>query len=447
MANAIITPKGSLDLLSKREIRELQASSDSTYKRIFRDCALAVLSAGDASDDANALLQRHAKFDIEVLSAARGVKLKLSNAPDSAFVDGDLIAGLRSHLFAVLRDIVFIKDQVELWSARGDTITDMVFKILRNAHALKPRKRPNLVVCWGGHSISNLEYDYTKEVGYRLGLHGMDICTGCGIGAMKGPMKGAAIAHAKQRIYKPRYIGITEPGIIASEAPNAVVSELIIMPDIEKRLEAFVRLGHGIVVFPGGVGTAEEILYILGLLLDSANQNIELPVIFTGPKQAQQYFQDMDRFIGQALGEQARSLYKIIIDDPCEVANRMATSMKRVLTNRQEIDDAYFYNWSLRIDQDFQYAFDPTHENMSALNLSKDQPIASLAANLRRAFSGIVAGNVKPKGIKSIQQHGRFKLNGDPQIMQAMDQMLQSFVEQGRMKLAKDYTPCYELTT
>ena len=35
------------------------------------------------------------------------------------------------------------------------------------------------------------------------------------------------------------------------------------MPDIEKRLEAFVRTAHGIVIFPGGVGTAEEILYIL----------------------------------------------------------------------------------------------------------------------------------------------------------------------------------------
>ena len=44
------------------------------------------------------------------------------------------------------------------------------------------------------------------------------------------------------------------------------------MPDIEKRLEAFVRLGHGIVVFPGGVGTAEEILYLLGILLHPDNK-------------------------------------------------------------------------------------------------------------------------------------------------------------------------------
>src|SRR3546814_6840392 len=76
---------------------------------------------------------------------------------------------------------------------------------------------------------------------------------------MKGPMKGATIAHAKQRQRRPRYIGITEPGIIAAESPNPIVNQLVIMPDIEKRLESFVRLGHGIIVFPGGVGTAEEI--------------------------------------------------------------------------------------------------------------------------------------------------------------------------------------------
>ena len=77
-------------------------------------------------------------------------------------------------------------------------------------------------------------------------------------------MKGATIGHAKQRIAHGRYIGLTEPGIIAAEPPNPIVSQLVILPDIEKRLEAFVRMAHGIVVFPGGAGTAEEILYLTG---------------------------------------------------------------------------------------------------------------------------------------------------------------------------------------
>ncbi len=65
-------------------------------------------------------------------------------------------------------------------------------------------------------------------------------------------MKGAAVGHAQQQYKNSRFIGLTEPSIIAAEPPNPLVNELIIMPDIEKRLEAFVRLYHGIIIFPGG---------------------------------------------------------------------------------------------------------------------------------------------------------------------------------------------------
>jgi len=445
MVDAVITPNGDLDILSKTEIASLQDSSKSVYAQLFRNCALAVLSTGADSDDGHELLAAHSEFKLELISAARGVKIKVSNAPENAFVGDQMIAGIRNHLFAVLRDIVFLQDQVEVWQKNGESITDMVFKTLRHAKALKPRKRPNLVVCWGGHSISDYEYDYTKEVGYRLGLRGLDICTGCGIGAMKGPMKGAAIAHAKQRVNDARYIGITEPGIIASEAPNAVVNELIIMPDIEKRLEAFVRLGHAIIVFPGGAGTAEEILYILGVLLHEKNKDVRVPLIFTGPENSKAYFEQMDQFIGKTLGSEAQALYEIIIDDPIKVAQKMTKSMKKVYKNRRTLDDAFFYNWSLTIEEQFQYAFEPTHENMASLNLQKGQNAAAMASNLRRAFSGIVAGNVKPYGIQAIKEHGPYVLDGDPELMKSLDSLLASFVDQGRMKLSGEYTPCYEL--
>ena len=61
---------------------------------------------------------------------------------------------------------------------------------------------------------------------------------------------------------------------------EVVIDRLLVKPGIEKRLEAFVRVGHGIVVFPGGAGTAEEILYLLGILLDPANEAQPIPVVF-----------------------------------------------------------------------------------------------------------------------------------------------------------------------
>src|SRR5207342_356582 len=168
--------------------------------------------------------------------------------------------------------------------------------------------------------------------------------TGCGPGAMKGPMKGATIAHAKQRRGGNRYIGITEPGIIAAESPNPIVNHLVIMPDIEKRLEAFVRLGHGIIVFPGGVGTAEEILYLLGLMLHPDNASLQFPLVLTGPKSSAAYFEQIDQFLRLTLGEAGTEKYRIIVDDAPLVASTMVKGVKKVREQRLASRDAFFFN-------------------------------------------------------------------------------------------------------
>jgi len=83
---------------------------------------------------------------------------------------------------------------------------------------------------------------------------------------------------------------------------------------------------------------------------------------------------------------------------------------------------------------------------MRSLALHRLQPTHELAANLRRAFSGIVAGNVKEDGIRAIEAHGPFVLTAEPELMQRLDELLTSFVAQGRMKLdGQHYTPCYVL--
>jgi pyrimidine/purine-5'-nucleotide nucleosidase len=321
-----------------------------------------------------------------------------------------------------------------------------VFHVLRNSRVLDHKARPNLVVCWGGHSIGSEEYKYSKRVGYEMGLRGLDVCTGCGPGAMKGPMKGATIGHAKQRVDHGRYIGITEPGIIAAEPPNPIVNQLVIMPDIEKRLEAFVRFAHGIVVFPGGAGTAEEILYLMGILLDPANEDQPLPVVLTGPRESAAYFEHISRFIAGTLGESAAKRLTIIVDDPAEVGRRMVRGIEAVREFRKQRSDSYNFNWLLSIQPEFQRPFEVTHESMRALALDRDQPVHELAANLRRAFSGIVTGNVKEHGIKAIERRGPYELAGDRGIMQLLDELLAAFVAQRRMKLpGTAYRPVYRL--
>jgi predicted Rossmann-fold nucleotide-binding protein len=440
-----------LNTLSRHEVERLHDASRGDLAGLLRRCALAVLNSGDQGDDAEALLAKYDDFAIEVQQVNRGLRLELINAPGSAFVDGRIIEGIRELLSAVIRDLVYFDSEIsghpshDLEESSG--ITNAVFEMLRNAGVMVPAVDPSLVVCWGGHSIARAEYDYTKKCGYQLGLRRLNIITGCGPGAMKGPMKGATIAHSKQRVSPGRYIGISEPGIIAAESPNPIVNELVIMPDIEKRLEAFVRLGHGMIVFPGGVGTAEEILYLIGILLNPANAEIAVPMIMTGPAESAAYFEQIDNFIRLALGEQACQCYEIIIGDPDRVAQQMAIGMEKVRKFRIANNDAFYFNWLLEIKKAFQIPFMPCHENMASLEISPDLPLHQLAANLRRAFSGIVAGNVKPEGLQAIREFGNFEIRGDRKIMQSLDALLAAFVADNRMKIPGDsaYQPCYRV--
>lgn len=448
LIDAEVWPEGSLEVLSQFEVDQLKNDGAGGLYPMLRRCMLAVLHADSKIDDTRELLEAYKDFEVGFIQQDRGLKVSLTNAPAEAFVDGKMIRGTRELLFAVLRDIVFIRNDI-IESGRfaldeSDGITNAVFHIVRNARMLRLPAEVNLVVCWGGHAISRGEYDYSKLVGYELGLRAMNVCTGCGPGAMKGPMKGATIAHAKQRIKGGRYVGITEPGIIAAESPNPIVNSLVIMPDMEKRLEAFVRLGHGIIVFPGGVGTAEEILYLLGVLLHPDNQRQPMPLIMTGPASSESYFRKIDEFVLATLGEEARSRYQIIIDDPREVARQMSARLADVLNFRTKHGDAYFFNWRLRVDREFQRPYVATHETMRGLDISEDLPSHVLAANLRRVFSGIVSGNVREDTAELIERDGPFEIKGSQRMMKLLDTLLRGFVADRRMKISTGaYRPCY----
>ena len=438
-----------MNLLSYREIQGLMASKEEV-RVLFRECALAILNTGNEIDDVNQILEDFADFQIEVVAESRGPRIAVKNAPAGAFVDGKMIKGVQDHLFSVLRDIVYVNHILsrsglyELETSEG--ITEAVFNILRNANIIQPNLQPDLVVCWGGHSIDRVEYEYTKEVGYQLGLRSLNIATGCGPGAMKGPMKGAAIGHSKQQAEKRRYIGITEPGIIAAESPNPIVNELVILPDIEKRLEAFVRLAHSIVVFPGGVGTAEEILYLLSVLMHKDNLGLPFTLILTAPESKRLYFDTLDQFLRATLGDEVKDFYRVIIGDADKVAKTVSAGVEEVRRHRSKTQDAYSFNWDLTVEKHLQVPFVPTHNNMSGLELSRQLPAGKLASEIRRCFSGIVAGNVKAFGIEQVRKFGPYSLHGDKVIVDELQKLLDSFVQQGRMKIDKsDFKRCWEL--
>ncbi|MBU6416899.1 MAG: DUF3412 domain-containing protein, partial [Xanthomonadaceae bacterium] len=190
------------------------------------------------------------------------------------------------------------------------------------------------------------------------------------------------------------------------------------------------------------------ILYLLGILLDPVNANVPFPLVFTGPRAAVQYFEQIDRFLRLVLGEAAAKRYQIIVEDPVAVAHAIQQGIEVVRDHRVEQHDAFFFNWELNIDLQFQRPFQPDHAAMAALDLHRGRPPHELAADMRRAFSGIVAGNVKEEGIGQIEKNGPYEIHGDPEYMRALDTLLQGFVSQQRMKLpGSKYVPCYKIVS
>lgn len=443
--DALVKPHRDLLFLSAGEIEEIVTLFNTKKNELLRLSTLAALNSGEKLEKSLAL--SYPNFKIEVVPREQGICLFLQSAPAPAFVETvsglKIITGIGEHLFAILRDLLFIHRQEQ---KKYRNVSEQIFFQLRNAGMLNYNLEPNLVVCWGGHTLLKPEYSYSKAVGYQLGVRGLDICTGSGAGAMQGPMKGAMIAHAKQRLLPARYLGITEPEIISVEAPNPLVNQLVIMADIEKRLEAFVRLAHGLIVFPGGIGTLEEILYIVSILMYKENSQLVFPLILTGPSSSSDHFKLLDEFLNLAFGDKLKGKYEIILADEKKVAFLIQDLIKNVTKQRRSIKDADYYNWTMKIPVQLQEEFLSTHEEMQALNLNLEQEPYILAANLRKALSGIVSANVRIDGKALIKEKGPYKLRGDAKLLHKLDELIEKFALDGRLKLDDEvYKKCYKI--
>ena len=448
--DARVGPRGSLENLSQAEIAKLLDTSAQGLYPLFRSCALAVLNAGSESDNAHEIFERYSAFTVQIVRHAWGIKLQIANAPAAAFVDGEMIRGIKEHLFAVLRDVIYTANEI-VGSGRLDrsdpaSITNAVFHILRNARVLDFKARPNLVVCWGGHSIGEGEYQYTKKVGYELGLRALDVCTGCGPGADEGadegrghrprqaahrhrplPRRHRARHHRRRAAQRDRQPAGDHAG--HRDAPRGLPA-----PGARhRRVPGRRRHGRGNPLPARRAARAGQRRTAVAGGADRAARERRLVRADVGVHR---------RHAGPA----ALARLTFIMDDPPAVARHMVKAFEAVREFRRARNDSYNFNWLLSVPPALQQPFEPTHASMRALDLRRARPAHELAADLRRAFSGIVAGNVKRQGVEAIARHGPYELAGDAAVMGLLDRLLAAFVQQQRMKLpGSRYRPTYRL--
>ena len=137
-----------------------------------------------------------------------------------------------------------------------------------------------------------------------------------------------------------------------------------------------------------------------------------------------------------------------MIDEPEAVCRAMRDGLTEVRGFRPEHGDTYYFNWRLQIDVIFQVPFHATHDSIRALAIHEDSSKHELAASLRRAFSGIVSGNVCADTISAIEKEGPFVICVSGPYLALLGRLQASFVSQWRMKLTSDaYEPCYRVVS
>jgi predicted Rossmann-fold nucleotide-binding protein len=440
--------------LSADDIERLTSRNNGAWEIIsgkFRICCLGILGAQDHMHNTDSLPLEFPDFRVQVEKHRQSIKLIFEKAPGNAFVDGQLTRIRKAHIAAAIRDMVY---QANNFGSAVDSTgrSRLMEKMIEDAGLLDPtriianERQESLrrVVVQGGHTVGEADYEYCKQVGEELGLRMFEVITGGGPGTMRGALKGNRKGLNQQKIYGAKQIGLTAPEIIAAEPPNIYVTDLAILPNMEGRLESFVRLMHAELAFPGGAGTAEEILIKLGIKLDPKNQNQHLPMMLTAHRDSMGYIQAIEKFLTTVFGRDIRDLYEVKIGSPDEVARWVQANMHHVLTARDRNDDAYEWNRSLHYPEELQKPFEPTLENVANLEIHKTLGAHKLGAELRKLFKAIVYGSITAPGRQYIGQNGKYQVRGDREILDALDMLLQTFIEQKRMR-STQYEPCYEL--
>lgn len=407
----------------------------------FRETVAALIDIHKAdNDDKRELREKYAHMEITVKRAARALTLQCKGVPAEALLDGDIPERQKRQINQAVRDLVMEPPAPEA-ASESAAVSRLVRSYVARTPLLQQAPRPRCFV-WGGHATSREEYDFAKEVGYWDALgNGTEFITGCGPGVMKAPFKGAVVAYGKQdfdmRGLHRDFIGFSERGIIAAEAPNGLVSELVIFPDVEKRMEAFIRASHRGRIHPGGAGTAEELLTLLGVKAHPANAGLPYPLDLV-ERPGGDYFARLTDWIRTCFGDALDPLFEVHVGEPRRYAEHVHAS-------NAGLDFSGLWNDTLYFPPEIQQPFRVTFEAMEALDLTRDQPPFDLLVNLRRFFSALVHLAVKEPDASAAWGGELPRIRGDREVLEATDELIRWFDGAGRMKLHGDYQRPYRI--
>ncbi len=405
--SARISPAAGMDVLSRNEVTRLRDATLGGLHALLRRCALAVLiSGGTTDDDPRSIFERYPDFDIQVLQQDRGIKLELTQRAGAA----------RS---SKARSSAASTNCCSRWCATSST---------------SPRRSTRVVSISTIHTASPTPC--SKSCATRACCSRTSNPTwSCAGAAIRSRAHGIRVHQARRlpaRPARPRHLHRLRPGRDegadegrddrARQAASAFQAlhrhhraghhrGRIAEPD---RQQSRHHAGHR--EAPRSVRAHRPRHHRVSRAASARPRKSSIcsaSCCIRTMRPCRSRWCSPDRrnrrrtssrstsSCASRSATRSRSITASSIDDPAETARVDRTRASRRCASTASTARTRFSSTGRCIsNMQFQQPFRPTHANMAALNLQRDQPAHLLAADLRRAFSGIVAGNVKEEGMQ-----------------------------------------------
>jgi pyrimidine/purine-5'-nucleotide nucleosidase len=387
-------------------------------------------------------------FDFDVSHVGDKLHLKIE-APEHALASSSLDR-LSNAGTSVIAGLVYAPEKVTHTREVVRAVLDRSDVVSEN-----PETDEISIVFQGGARISNDEYTFAKMVGGYIAEYDhapKKFITGGGRGIMRAPHSGAYQAGIERGELDTTFCGVSCGKIIAAEPPNKIVQKLAVFEQIERRLEAFTRSGQLTVLFPGGTGTFEEMLYVLAVLMEEKNRGLHYTFLMVGDETKRDYYNvvvdTLEKALGHEVLENAGLRERICIGKPDEVARRIlketeiAQRARRLEMLQRENDPnvRMDFHGDIFIPKGLREPFRITRENVAALALHREQSAAETIVNLRRFVYTVTCACISTEK-EEVKRNGPFEVHGDAEFTAGVDNLMQYFAQTGRMNGGKYEQP------
>ncbi|MFA6065638.1 MAG: TIGR00730 family Rossman fold protein [Candidatus Babeliaceae bacterium] len=189
------------------------------------------------------------------------------------------------------------------------------FQVMYGAWKITRLPQP-VVSIFGGHLLSkeSIFIEQAHKIASILVEHKISVITGGGQGIMEAANSGAA----HQRDKRIRSMGIGVAGLPGEKWLNRYVKESIILDYFFARKYLLTEYSMGFVIFPGGLGTMDELSDLMNLV--ETKKRSPAPVILFGKEHWTLYIDWIEHATKEGLIEESGAKKSLILTDDVDHA-------------------------------------------------------------------------------------------------------------------------------